>query len=52
MESNKNKERGRISFRQVAFSELFLLVLASLIITFVLYNLWDLLDLLRMPLGQ
>jgi hypothetical protein len=32
--------------------DMLLLLLTLLVLGFVLYNLWELLDLLRMPLGQ
>ncbi|MEZ4862506.1 MAG: hypothetical protein R3C14_14425 [Caldilineaceae bacterium] len=41
-----DRERRRVSH------ELLLLVLTLLVLSFVLYNLWGLLDLLRTPLGQ
>ena len=50
MESN-NKEQGkeRVPLGQIVFDELFLLFLLSLVLSFVLYNVWGLLDLLRTP---
>jgi len=52
MEPDKEKGKERIPLGQVVFDELFLLFLASLVISFVLYNIWGLLDLLRVPLAQ
>jgi hypothetical protein len=49
MEANKEKEQERIPLGQVIFDELFLLFLLSLVISFVVYNVWGLMDLLRTP---
>jgi len=49
MEANKEKEQERIPLGQVVFDELFLLFLLSLVISFVVYNVWGLMDLLRTP---
>lgn len=49
MEANKEKEQARIPLGQVIFDELFLLFLLSLVISFVVYNVWGLMDLLRIP---
>ena len=49
MEANNEKEQERIPLGQVIFDELFLLFLLSLVISFVVYNVWGLMDLLRVP---
>ncbi len=49
MEANKEKEKERIPIGQVIFDDVFLLFLLSLVISFMLYNVWGLLDLLRTP---
>lgn len=49
MEANKEKEQERIPLGQVIFDELFLLFLLSLVISLVVYNVWGLMDLLRIP---
>ena len=46
---NQEQERERIPFGQVIFDDIFLLFLVSLVLSFLLYNLWGLLDLLRTP---
>lgn len=48
-ENQKNEER--VPLGQVVFDNWFLLFLASLVISMVLYNIWGLLDLLRTPLS-
>ena len=49
MEPDKEREQEQIPIGQVLFDEIFLFFLASLVISFILYNLWGLLDLLRTP---
>ncbi len=52
MDSNKenaNQEEERIPLGQIVFDEVFLLFLLSLVISFMIYNVWGLLDLLRTP---
>jgi hypothetical protein len=49
MEANKEKEQERIPLGQVIFDEIFLWFLLSLVISFMIYNVWGLLDLLRTP---
>ncbi len=48
-ETQERKEEERIPLGQVIFDEIFLLFLLSLVLSFVLYNVWGLLDLLRVP---
>lgn len=45
----ESKPQGRIPLGQVIFDEIFLWFLLSLVISFLVYNLWGMLDLLRSP---
>ncbi len=49
MSAQKDQQPERIPVGQAIFDELFLLFLASLVISFVLYNVWGLLELLNVP---
>lgn len=49
MQDQHNKSSERTPLGQVIFDEIFLLFLASLVISFVLYNVWGLLELLNVP---
>ncbi|MFQ5612703.1 MAG: hypothetical protein ACE5H9_11285 [Anaerolineae bacterium] len=49
MEGNQDQEKERIPLGQIIFDEWFLLFLLSLVLSFVLYNLWGLMELLRTP---
>ena len=48
-QEDASKEEERIPMGQVLFDEIFLWFLLSLVISFMLYNVWGLLDLLRTP---
>ncbi len=49
MEAREEKKEERIPIGQVFFDNVFLLFLLSLVLSFIIYNLWGLLDLLRTP---
>ena len=51
MATENGKDREPDKSRRLLSHELLLLVLTLLVLSFVLYNLWGLLDLLRTPLG-
>jgi hypothetical protein len=44
------KEEEQVPFGQIVFDELFLFFMLSLVISFVVYNVWGLMDLLSTPL--
>lgn len=48
-EDTPNREEEKIPLGQVLFDELFLFFLLSLVLSFMLYNVWGMLDLLRTP---
>ena len=50
-EKERSQEQERIPLGQVVFDEIFLLFMLSLVISFVLFNLWGMLELLRTPLS-
>jgi len=50
VEQHNTEKEERIPLGQVVFDEIFLLFLASLVISFIVYNIWGLLDLLRTPM--
>ena len=50
-ERETRQEQERVPLGQVVFDEVFLLFLLSLVISFVIYNLWGMLELLRTPLS-
>ena len=50
-ERETSQEQERVPLGQVVFDEIFLLFLLSLVISFVLFNLWGMLELLRTPLS-
>ncbi len=45
------QEPERIPLGQVLFDQIFLLFMLSLVISFVLYNLWGLMELLNLPVA-
>ncbi len=45
------EQEEEIPLGQVAFDQLFLLFLLSLVLSFVLYNLWGLMELLNVPVA-
>jgi hypothetical protein len=49
MQSEEEKEE-KIPIGQTIFDELFLFFMLSLVISFVIYNAWGLMDLVRVPL--
>ena len=49
MNSPNEEPKGRVPIGQVVFDEIFLLFLLSLVISFILYNVWGLMELLRVP---
>ncbi len=50
MSEQKEQQPERIPVGQAIFDEVFLLFLASLVISFILYNVWGLLELLNVPM--
>lgn len=50
MGEQKEQQPERIPVGQAVFDEVFLLFLASLVISFILYNVWGLLELLNVPI--
>lgn len=52
MATENGKDHEPDKRRRGLSHELLLLALTLLVLSFVLYNLWGLLDLLRTPLGQ
>jgi len=49
MTNHQEQEQERVPIGQVIFDEIFFLFLISLVLSFMLYNVWGLLDLLRTP---
>jgi hypothetical protein len=49
-----DQERGeeQVPLGQVIFDEWYLLFLVSVVLSFVLYNAWGLMELLRLPISQ
>lgn len=48
--SNTQKEQEKIPVGQVVFDEIFLFFMLSLTISFLLYNIWGLMELLGTPM--
>ncbi len=48
-ENQENQEEQGIPMGQVAFDEYYLFFMLSLVISFMFYNLWGLLELLSLP---
>ncbi|MFQ5407545.1 MAG: hypothetical protein ACE5FI_03880 [Anaerolineales bacterium] len=51
MDSQTEKQPERIPLGQAVFDEWLLWFLISLVISFVLYNVWGLLELIRLPVA-
>ncbi len=45
------QEPERVPLGQVVFDQIFLLFMLSLVLSFVLYNLWGLMELLNLPIA-
>lgn len=50
-QSNTPPEQERVPLGQVLFDQIFLLFMLSLVLSFVLYNLWGLMELLNLPVA-
>ena len=48
-ETNGAPKRTRIPIGQAVYDDLFLWIFLSLVLTLVVYNVWGLLDLVRLP---
>ena len=51
MEENKETERENIPAGQVWFDKIFFLLIASILISALLYNVWGIVELLLIPAG-
>lgn len=51
MAEDREQEEERVPLGQVIFDEWFLLFLVSVVISFVLYNAWGLMELIRLPVA-
>lgn len=49
MEDNQDKEEQPIPLGQVVFDNIFLYFMLSLVLSFIFYNLWGLMELLNVP---
>ncbi len=45
------EQKERIPLGQIVFDQIFLLFLLSLVLSFVLYNVWGLMELLNVPIA-
>lgn len=51
-EHDQGQQEEQVPLGQVIFDEWFLLFLASIVLSFLLYNAWGLLELLSVPLAR
>jgi hypothetical protein len=49
MAGDQDQDQERTPLGQILFDDIFLFFMLSLVISFVFYNLWGLLELLRLP---